>query len=97
MIIIEGTSETQTNLPLYQSFAGIECQHDYHVLADDCYRVGLLVQRETRLHAEKVLQRERCLRLTVFVAILRVPVELQMKAICEADEENERAEEENKH
>ena len=85
MLIIELTiSEVvgYLDLPLDEALARVEGQHDRDVLADDGDRVGLLVEGEAALRAQKVLQAERRLGLALLVAVLAVGVQLQVQAVC---------------
>lgn len=73
--------EMSSYLPRNELFSGLKGQNHDDVLTDDSDSVGLLVKRETRFKAKEVLQRERCLRLTLFEAVARVAVQLKVEAI----------------
>lgn len=60
---------TKLDLPLHQSLAIVERQHHHHVLAHYGYRVRFLVQGKSSFQAQEMLQRQRCLCLTLFVTV----------------------------
>lgn len=70
------------DLPLDEALPRVEGENHRHILAEDGDRVGLLIQSEACLDAEEVLKGEGCLGLPLLVAVLAVPVQLQVEAIC---------------
>lgn len=69
------------HLPLNEPFPRVKGQHNGHVLAQNGDSVGLFVQRKPGFHAQKLLQGERRLCLSMFVAVLGVTVQLQVETI----------------
>lgn len=74
---------TRSNhLPLDEPLPGLEGEHGDEVAAYQRQRVGVLVQREARLAAQEVLQRERGLGAPTPAPRARIPVQLQVHAVC---------------
>lgn len=69
------------HLPLYETLPGIKGEYHCHVLANDSDGIWFLVQCEPRFDSEELLKGQRCLCLSVFIPVLGVSVQLQMKAI----------------
>lgn len=72
----------RTHLPLDETLARLEGEHGDEVAAHERQRVGVLVEREARLAAHEALQRQRRLAARAAAARARVPVQLQMHAVC---------------
>lgn len=71
-----------TDLPLYESLARLKGEYSHKISAHERQRVGVLVEREAGLAAEVVLQRQRSLARRAAPPRLRVPVQLQVHAVC---------------